>query len=197
MDTYTGPIYLEQTPLVRIFGNSVFLPESWVGDLPEIFQAFLFYPDYYFMAWPFQFIGAFFAPGHPYFNTLPDNGHGNFVVGFAFGHALFGIYFALNGFSRTFEDVAAPPEQPFGQSALATLPNALFRAYWVFWAAMLFWHFIIARVLAAVLINDHTSERYNKIVATVLFGVFLGPPIINIVASTIALPLAIINADVI
>jgi hypothetical protein len=187
------------TPLVHTFGNSVLFGDN-LGALPILAQPILFYPDWYFMAWPFHLILAFATNNHdhPYFH---DIGFGVWAWG-AF-YFLLGIVFMLSGLSETINEFFTPKWFPASQNyiqnmqqkgaigQLVVLPLVLLNvvAFVVFRlvGALLYFHMAIALVVTSIVsLGGAIGLKLTNIIYVICMVAMLAPPMITMVCSTIA-----------
>lgn len=158
-----------ETPLVKIFGNSVIFSDH-LGSLPMIFQTIGFYPDWLFMTWPLELFRAFVSNGtHPYFD-----GMGPGAIGWSIVWLLAGVVCGVLGTSSTFiniRDVELP--------LLIRIPYKMI-------VYLLFWHIVIARMAGALITRLTTwSYRLSMIIERTVFAVMLIPPVIGLIISTV------------
>lgn len=160
-----------ETPLVKVLGNSVFFADT-LGSLPMIFQPILFYPDWFFMAWPSELIFALLGNGsHPYFNGIGVGAIGWSVIWFVSG-----IVCAKVGASDTFTEIAS-----------IELP-LLIRLPYKFIIYLLFWHIVLARIIGVLITRLTTwSHTLTVMIHRLVFILMLTPPVIYLTVSTVAI----------
>lgn len=160
-----------ETPLVRLFGNSVFFGDK-LDMLPMIFQPIMFYPDWFFMTWPVQLFFAITGNGnHPYLHSVGPGAIGWSLVWYVAG-AICGIL----GASRTFTEIVS-----------ADMP-LLIRIPYKFFAYLLFWHIVIARMISSLITRLTTwSANLTYIIDRTVYILMLLPPIVGLLVSALAL----------
>ncbi len=153
------------TPFVQILGNSVFFRDRF-DDLPQVIQPFLFYPDWFFMTWPFHW---FFAATHDWNGVYMTN-DGLVVCSFAFFWFILGCILGACRVNTTFnsfvdKDWAWPLRVPY-QILMY----------------FLFWHIYVADMIGTLATaffwpGYEVSMAFRKLV----FFAMLAPPIVVIV----------------
>lgn len=169
------------TPLVHIFGNSVLFGDR-LDVLPMYFQPFLFYPDWFFMAWPFQLFASVLFPHdvHSYFAS--DNGPVVFIAGFFW--FLIGLVLASWGVSNTFSQMIDIDTWPFPDKRgvdgfIFRVGNVIYALLYKFVLLLLFWHVIFARVISLfITVGGKIGDRPSTIIERVTMFIVLAPPLI-------------------
>lgn len=181
-----------ETPLVKMFGNSVIFADK-LDMLPMIFQPILFYPDWYFVAWPFELIAGIVARGnHPYFNSMGPGALGWAIVWF-----ILGFICGINGASDTFTSFSTPKFYPVHREfihklqcsgilgQLIGLPlvivNGVYKAIYKLVAYLLFWHIVIGRIIGLILTQrDWMGDRISPLVRGIVYIAMLLPPLVSL-----------------
>jgi hypothetical protein len=167
--------------------------------LPVVAQPLLFYPDWFFLDWPYQLIQAYSNSAHPYYI-----GMGPMAFGFGAFWFIIGSIISSNaddGMVKEAMTIRHFPISPtfIGQcqskgalGQLSVLPlvivNLIYALIVKIVAIALFWHIAIASVLGELLslrglIGNDLTAGLKKIILVLM----IAPPLLNIIVRTIEL----------
>jgi hypothetical protein len=176
-----------ETPLIHIFGNSMIFGDK-LDFLPTIFQPYMFYPDWFFVAWPFEFINACLNPAtHPYFQ-----GFGLAAAGFSFFFYFAGAVLAMVGISETFTKFAEVNSYPISENTIdklhakglsgqiIALPfmiiNGVYLLVFKILTLFFFWHVIIARVATLfITFGGRVGYQLTTLIQALLMFIMIAP----------------------
>lgn len=192
-----------ETLAVNHFGNSVFFADK-LGELPTIFQPFLFYPDWFFMTWPAHlFMALTFSGAHPY-----HTGIGPVAVGFSIFWLIVGLMLGAFNASATVTEFATIDHYPVSRNLVSKIQNtgilgqlfvlpliivnAIYHVVYKVIVYSLFWHIVIARIVGVFLtVHDWLGCQLSRIVRGLLYAAMLVPALVSIVAQIFLLTVRI------
>jgi hypothetical protein len=185
---------------VNYFGSSMiwghFFDKAGAEIFPIIAQPFLFYPDWFFLDYPYQLIKANPA------NIAPIS------LGFSVLWFVIGAIIALNTDTKQFgmmEDWMQLKHVPVSPSyiekmqskgslrELSVLPlvivNLVYTLIYKFFICALYWHFLIAFLLTGIasLGGRVGWNLTKKVISRVMLFIMIVPPIGNIIVRTLSL----------
>jgi hypothetical protein len=175
-----------QTLPYHIFGPSMFFGKDIGNMLPSYLQPILFYPDWFFMAYPHYAAMNILCHGRYYFTNGTCSA---FII--AILYWLIGIYCLAGGVMSSINDDVdtffAPIFQiDMGCSLLLEIvqvPLIIINAIWflIYYgiAALLYWHIVVAEFLDAIFtLCGNIGWKLTPIIRKIVFFCMLAPAIV-------------------
>ncbi len=170
-----------------------------LDDLPVLAQPLLFYPDWFFLDWPYQLIQAYNNSSHPYYIGMGP-------MAFSFGAFWFiiGAIISLNADDEMIKEAMTVRHFPIcptfidhwqskgALGQLMVLPlvivNLIYALIIKIVAIALFWHIATAWFLGELLsLRGLIGSNLTAGLKQIILVLMIAPPLVNIIVRTIEL----------
>lgn len=176
-----------------MFGHDSLLFGNRLSTLPVYFQPVLFYPDWFFMAWPYDVFK--FCTG-PHTQDMAN------VIAGALFWLILGIMCASFHLSSTFDRVLSNDWLPFNYNIIdnninkspldgmiAVAFGLLNTVYWLVSRVvivLLYWHIVFARIIGVLLgLGGIFGDRFSTIVEKLVMFIMVVPAVVYVSFTTL------------